>query len=82
MKMAVFWDVTASIIRVKMMEAVSISEMSVILSTRLQTTWYNIPEDSHLHTCHCENLKSQLCDIWFLKTLTETVTELQISLIS
>jgi hypothetical protein len=40
-----------------MMEAVSISETSVNL---YQTTWYNIQEDSHLHTHCCENLKSHL----------------------
>jgi hypothetical protein len=38
-----------------MKEAVSISESSVNL---YQTTRCNIPEDSHLHTGHRENLKS------------------------
>jgi hypothetical protein len=38
-----------------MMEAVSTSEMSVNF---YQTTWRNIPEDSHLHTHRQENLKS------------------------
>jgi hypothetical protein len=39
------------------MEAVSSSETSVSI---YQTTWYNNPEDGHLHTCHHENLKSHL----------------------
>jgi hypothetical protein len=30
-----------------------------------ETTWHNIPEDSHLHTLFCENLKS-CCDDLFL----------------
>jgi hypothetical protein len=38
-----------------MMEAESTSGISVNF---YQTTWRNIPEDGHLHTCHCENLKS------------------------
>jgi hypothetical protein len=38
-----------------MMEAVSTSETFFIF---YETTWHNIPEDSHLHTCHLENLKS------------------------
>jgi hypothetical protein len=68
LKMTVFWNVapcslietdisevlTASIITL-MMEAVSTSEMSVNF---YKTTWRNIPEDSLLHTHHCENLKS------------------------
>jgi hypothetical protein len=60
MKMAVFWDVfLCSLVgtnrRFKgtvialMMEAVSSSEALVRM---YQTTWCNIPEDSHLHTCH------------------------------
>jgi hypothetical protein len=40
-----------------MMEALSTSEMSVNF---YQTKWCNIPEDSHHHSRHCENLKSQL----------------------
>jgi hypothetical protein len=59
-KMAVFWDVapcvwerltdvsevlTASIIIALMMETVSTSEPSVSI---YQTTWRNIPEDTHL----------------------------------
>jgi hypothetical protein len=35
-----------------MTEAASPSEMSVNF---YQTTWRNIPEDSHLHTRRCEN---------------------------
>jgi hypothetical protein len=38
-----------------MMEAVSFSETMVIIH---QTTWCNIPGDSHLHTHRCKNLKS------------------------
>jgi hypothetical protein len=37
------------------MEAVSSSETLVNIC---QTTWCNIPEDSHLHTCDHKNLKS------------------------
>jgi hypothetical protein len=40
-----------------MVAAVSTSEMSVIF---YQTAQHNIQEDSHLHTCRSENLKSQL----------------------
>jgi hypothetical protein len=47
---------TASIITL-VMEAVSISEMSVSI---YQTAQHNVPEDSHLHACHCKNLKSHL----------------------
>jgi hypothetical protein len=42
-----------------MLEAVSTSEMLVNF---YKATWCNIPEDSRLHTRHCENLKSHLCD--------------------
>jgi hypothetical protein len=38
-----------------MMEAADTSEMSL---NCYQTAWCNIPEDSHLHTRCCENLKS------------------------
>jgi hypothetical protein len=72
MKMTVFWGVAAcslieftdvskvfaaSIIRAMialMMEAASTSKTSV----NYHTTRRNNPEDSHLHTCRCENLKS------------------------
>jgi hypothetical protein len=51
----------ASIIRAGlialMMEAASTSEMSVNF---YQTTRRNNPEDSHLHTRRCENLKSHI----------------------
>jgi hypothetical protein len=47
-------QLTASIIA-QMMEKVSFSETSVSI---YQTTQCNIPEDSHLHTLHHENLKS------------------------
>jgi hypothetical protein len=39
------------------MEAARTSETSVNF---YQTTWHNNPEDSHLHTCRSENLKSYL----------------------
>jgi hypothetical protein len=42
-----------------MMEAARSSETSVDF---YQTTWYNMTEDSNLHTCCCENLKSH----WFI----------------
>jgi hypothetical protein len=38
-----------------MMEAASISEMPVNFH---QIMWFNNPENSHLHSHHCENLKS------------------------
>jgi hypothetical protein len=50
-----------------MMEAASTCEMSVNF---YQTTWCNIPEDSHLHTYHHEILKSHqeiTCLLWNLK---------------
>jgi hypothetical protein len=40
-----------------MMEAANTSEMSVNF---YHTTQRNNPEDSHLHTRHCENLKSHI----------------------
>jgi hypothetical protein len=46
---------TTSIIIVLMMEAVSTSKTSVNF---YDTTRRNIPEDSHLHICRRENLKS------------------------
>jgi hypothetical protein len=57
----------ASIIRVMalMMEAVSNSEMSINF---YQNTWCIIPEDSHLHTHHHENLKSHQTMYKNLKT--------------
>jgi hypothetical protein len=67
MKMAVFWDVVwqkstdisgvlaASISVIPLMtEAASTYEMVNFY----QTTWCNIPEDSHLYTCCYENLES------------------------
>jgi hypothetical protein len=55
MKMAVFWDAAHNLFTALMMEAVSTSETSVNF---YQTTWRNIPEDSHLYTRSSENLKS------------------------
>jgi hypothetical protein len=49
------YALTASIITALMMEAESISETSVYL---FEITRRCIPEDSHLHNCRCENLKS------------------------
>jgi hypothetical protein len=40
-----------------MMEAVSTSETSAILH---ETTWRNIQEHKHIHTCSREHLKSKL----------------------
>jgi hypothetical protein len=40
-----------------MIEAVSTSQTLVNF---YHTSWCNIPEDSHLHTRHCENLKSHV----------------------
>jgi hypothetical protein len=69
-KMSVLWDIslhslieftevsevlTASIIRVMRVKGVSIPETMVNF---YQNTWHTIPEDSHLHTCCSENLKS------------------------
>jgi hypothetical protein len=45
------------IIRAMMVGIKSTPETSV---TIYETTWHRIPEGSHLHTCNCENLKSQL----------------------
>jgi hypothetical protein len=69
MKMAAFWDIAPCLVQTgrpfrganylnhqgnaMMMKAVSTSEMSVNF---YQITWCNIPDDSHLHTRHCENL--------------------------
>jgi hypothetical protein len=64
MKMTVFSDVAL------MMEAVSISETSVNF---YETTRRNIPEDSHLHTCSRENLKSH--DIFLDPILNYYTTE-------
>jgi hypothetical protein len=47
-----------------MLEAVSTSETSV---NSYQTTWRNMPEDSHFHTRRRENLKSHL--FLFIKIL-------------
>jgi hypothetical protein len=65
--MAVFWDIALFcslvdndqrfIIITLMMKVVSSTKMLVSI---YQTSWCNIPEDSHLHTCHCEDLKSHL----------------------
>jgi hypothetical protein len=69
MKMAVCWDVVpcglvefyrrfrgvARSIIALIMESASTSETSLNF---YQTTRHNIPEDSHLHTRSCENLKS------------------------
>jgi hypothetical protein len=60
--MAVFWvvapcslvEVYSSVVTL-MMEAAGTSEVSVNFH---QTAWRNNPEDIHIHTHHCENLKS------------------------
>jgi hypothetical protein len=50
----------ASIIAL-MMEAARTSETSIDIDLRTRQC---IPEDSELHTCRCENLKSRLLFIW------------------
>jgi hypothetical protein len=50
-------SVPRALIIALMIEAVNSSEMSVSF---YQTTWRNIPEDSHLRICQRENLKSHL----------------------
>jgi hypothetical protein len=60
------WLSSGMLIIALMMEAVSTSETSGIF---YQTTRHNIPEDSHLHTCCCENLKSYKTSFIFFKTL-------------
>jgi hypothetical protein len=64
--MAVFWDVApCSQVNIDgrfiavMMEAVNITEASVNL---YETTWRNIPEDSHLHARRRENQKSRILE--------------------
>jgi hypothetical protein len=52
--MAVFWVGFRMMIAL-MMEAASTSETLVNF---YHTTWCYNPEDSHLHTYRCENLKS------------------------
>jgi hypothetical protein len=56
--------------KVLMMEAVSSSEMSINIH---KTTWHYIPEDSHLHTYHCENLKSHTDSLVFNNTNPHTL---------
>jgi hypothetical protein len=59
MKMAIFWDVApCSLAIALMMEAISTSETSVSQSASIYRLHGNIPEDSHIHTCRRENLKS------------------------
>jgi hypothetical protein len=54
--MTVFWEVLAAVVAL-MMEAASTSETPVNV---YQTTRRNNPEDSHLHSRCCENLKSHI----------------------
>jgi hypothetical protein len=82
LKMAVFWVLAlGSLVEVyqhfrgtsclhhhqpfMMMEAASTSETSVNF---YQTTWCYNPEDSHLHTHHCENLKFNLLSLGYYLT--------------
>jgi hypothetical protein len=46
---------------VLMMEEVNTSDTSVSI---YQTTWHNISANSHLHTRHRENLKSQQANLF------------------
>jgi hypothetical protein len=54
-------EVCAASIIALMMEAARTSETSINLDLRTRQC---IPEDSKLHTCCCENLKSRLLFIW------------------
>jgi hypothetical protein len=66
MKMALFWVIGAA----------TTYEMSVNF---YQTTWCSNPEDGHLRTCCCENLKSQkwICvyNKWISTTSVKHATE-------
>jgi hypothetical protein len=75
LKMTVFWDVApCSLVEVYEClrgaycvhhqgdEATSTTEKLVKF---YQTAWCRIPEDSHLHACHCENLKSHPSTLFF-----------------
>jgi hypothetical protein len=68
LKMTVFWDIVPfSLVEIDqcfalVVEAVNTSEMSVSF---YKTTQHNIPEDSHLHTRCCENLKSYMIQSYF-----------------
>jgi hypothetical protein len=48
-----------------------------------QTTWCNTPEDSHLHICHSENLKSyQFCIMCLILTQRSNAVDLKICVLS
>jgi hypothetical protein len=53
--MTAFWDIASYRFITLMMEAVHTSETLVHFN---EITWCYIPESCHLHTCHCEDLKS------------------------
>jgi hypothetical protein len=55
---------TASIIRVMHDVAVSTSETYISF---YQTAQHSISENSHLHICHCKNLKSLLLELFFIQ---------------
>jgi hypothetical protein len=55
-----------------MMEAASTSETSVNF---YQTTRYNIPEDSRLHTRRCKNLKSHQVQVMLYNQIIEQAFE-------
>jgi hypothetical protein len=58
-KTTVFWDVVlCSLVEVYRRSEVLAASIIRAMSKFYQTTWRNIPEDSHLHTCHHKNLKS------------------------
>lgn len=46
-----------------------------------QTTWYNISEDSILHSQHCENLKSYAEQVLFTHIITDIKQKLSTSVI-
>jgi hypothetical protein len=68
--MAIFWDVAPcslvdndqhfKVIIALMKKTTSFSETMVNID---QTTWYKIPEASHLYTQCCENLNSHLSTV-------------------
>jgi hypothetical protein len=70
MKMAVFWNV------VPVMQAAGTSETSI---NSEQTTQSNFPDDSHLHTHHCEDQKFHIkLYLFALKLLSPLVDLLDI----
>jgi hypothetical protein len=67
----------AFIIIALMMEAAGTSETSVNFC---QTTWCNIPEDSHLHTRRLDNMKSQLARKYLWNLIAPSLLDTYFSL--